>query len=194
MKKKGILKRALLLALVIITVLSCAAVAFAAGWNGDVATGGSASSTASGAYAILRGGTAESMIVGFRFSGRLSENVNEKPDEDIQSIDVILKEEEYNISLLGKMSPQYSKADYFQIACKSDNEIEAGNIVYMQSDAIWGDNDHTYMESELEADFRTNLPHDSTNLSGDLDAWQQWDENLDVITTSISRKAFGCFD
>ena len=73
MKRKGILKKSLLLLLAIITVLSCSVMVFAAGWNGDGATGGSASSTAHGAYAILRGQTAESMIVGFRLSGRFND-------------------------------------------------------------------------------------------------------------------------
>lgn len=74
MKRKGILKKSLLLLLAIITVLSCSVMVFAAGWNGDGATGGSASSTASGAYAILRGNTAESMIVGFHLSGRFNDD------------------------------------------------------------------------------------------------------------------------
>ena len=52
MKRKGILKKSLLLLLAIITVLSCSVMVFAAGWNGDGATGGSASSTAHGTHVV----------------------------------------------------------------------------------------------------------------------------------------------
>lgn len=52
MKKKGILKKSLLLLLAITTVLSCSIMVFAAGWNGDGATGDNASSTAHGAYVV----------------------------------------------------------------------------------------------------------------------------------------------
>ena len=50
MKRKGILKKAILIALTVLTIMSCSVMVFAAGWDGDGATGGSASSTAHGDY------------------------------------------------------------------------------------------------------------------------------------------------
>lgn len=195
MKRKGIIKRTLIVTLAILTILSCASIAFAAGWNGDGAVGGTSSSTANGTYAILRGNTAVGMIVGYRFSGRTGEDVEATPDSEILSIDIILKEREYEIDLLEKMVPQYSKADYFQLGCGSDNAVAVDDIRYMDSDSKLrgGLNVTTFYEKDMG--FRTNLPNfTSTDLDGDLDAWQQWDENLDKIAVKLGFGSNGVSD
>ena len=209
MKKKASIFRSLvLLLLVFVTVSSCCISAMAIGFSGDSFVSSSGGSALSKTGFSVRPGGVKNLVIGYRFAG--IKNDGNLADEDIHSVDVILSSKYVYIDGASngdppanyRLIPQWSKYEYFKVAWGGNVEGTTPvdfDILSTKDKKGW---DKGIIFKEGDLGFKTALPmgdlsnkpkssdkktykqlYGSLDLA--LDAWQDENDNIDVIARLV---------
>ena len=211
MKKKASIFRSLvLLLLVFVTVSSCCIGAMAIGFSGDSFVSSSGGSALSKTGFSVRPGGVKNLVVGYRFAGIKKDGNLADPTGTIHSVDVILSSKYIYVDGASngdppanyRLIPQWSKYEYFKVAWGGNVEGTTPvdfDILSTKDKKGW---DKGIIFKEGDLGFVTALPmgdlsnkpkssdkktykqlYGSLDLA--LDAWQDENDNIDVIARLV---------
>lgn len=170
MKRKGILRRALLVFLALITLMSCAMTGFALYWDGSGTSGGSAGSGAASSYTIAYSPDYNN-VVGYRFTGL---DAATSPHKKTGYVDIFCSS---GPAFRDRVMPRRSKTDYYYHYQQTSSWESALSSISSN------DMSDAYIASDLG--FDTELPYKVSDIAAKMEVWQDNKKNLNIVAKLV---------